>query len=160
MKTNEYTTLYITRERFFGEIKETVLFKEVGPAFTEDDLHVGDEFKVKEVTTRGGTKVVEYTDKYTPYERTIIKLEKGEELSEDEIRTLLCESDILYEEEGDDLRWTRGMFTVVEVNGVAYGINWAKGLTEDQGGLYLDQPVRGVLTEKEKVVMVTTFTPE
>ena len=52
------------------------------------------------------------------------------------------------------------MFTVVEVNGVVYGINWAKGLTEDQEGLYLDQPVRGVLAEKEKVVMVTTFTPE
>lgn len=85
-------------------------------------------------------------------EDIVKKIDNNEELTEEEIKTLLWEANEIYEEEGEDHRWQRDMFTVVEVNGRCFGISWMKGLTECQENDYWEQPYEvGCETELKTV---------
>ena len=85
-------------------------------------------------------------------EEIISKIDKGEKLTESEIKELLWSAKQTYEKEGEDHRWTRGVFTVVEVNGRYFGISWLRGLTECQEHEFWKQPYEvGCETELKTV---------
>lgn len=89
-------------------------------------------------------------------EKCLSKIDNGERLTEDELSTLVWE--YAYEtEEGEDLRWVRNMYTIVELGGRYFGISWFKGLTEMQEHEYDYQPVE--VEKHEKVVTVTEWLP-
>lgn len=84
------------------------------------------------------------------------KIDKGEHLTTDELCNLVYE----YEhetQEGEDSRWTRDMYTIVELDGRYFGINWLKGLTEMQEDEFYWQPEE--VEKREKVVTVTEWLP-
>ena len=60
-------------------------------------------------------------------------------------------------QEGDDGRWFRGMYTVVELGGRHFGINWFKGLTEYQDNEFDFQPEE--VERHEKMITVTEWLP-
>ena len=67
------------------------------------------------------------------------KLESGEGLTESELKTLIFEYEV-HKEYGDKLRWVRPVFTVFELNGKYFGVNWFEGLTEMQENEFNEQP--------------------
>ena len=67
------------------------------------------------------------------------RLNKHEDLEEYEIENLVYNYNI-HEEIDDRGRWEDYMFTVVEVEGRYFGINWNRGLTEQQEDSFMDQP--------------------
>lgn len=85
-------------------------------------------------------------------EEIISKIDKGEKLTESEIKELLWSAEQTYEKEGEDHRWTREVFTVVEVNNRYFGIPWLRGLTECQEHEFWEQPYEvGCETELKTV---------
>lgn len=87
------------------------------------------------------------------------KLQNKERLSEEEIESLVWDSEQVYEEAGEDGRWTRRMFTVVKAENKFYGICWEKGLTESQENSYYDQPVEVACENKTEVVKKEIWRP-
>lgn len=73
-------------------------------------------------------------------EEIIKKIDNKKNLTEEEIQDLLWNAKEVYEEAGDDHRWQREMFTVVEVDGRFFAISWMKGLTESQENDFFEQP--------------------
>lgn len=55
------------------------------------------------------------------YDEIVAKLRRGEELDEYEIRTIVWESHQVYEMEGEEHRWHREMFTVIDLDGELWG---------------------------------------
>ena len=51
------------------------------------------------------------------YDEIVAKLRRGEELDEYEIRTIVWRSHQVYEMEGEEHRWHREMFTVIDLDG-------------------------------------------
>ena len=92
------------------------------------------------------------------YDEIVAKLRRGEELDEYEIRTIVWESHQVYEMECEEHRWHREMFTVIDLDGELWGIDWMRGLTERVESEYLDQPYR--VKRAEKVVTRTEVTYE
>lgn len=92
------------------------------------------------------------------YDEIVAKLRRGEKLDEHEIRTIVSESRQVYEMEGEEHRWHREMFTVIDIDGEMWGIDWMRGLTERVESEYLDQPYR--VKRVEKVVTRTEVTYE
>lgn len=87
------------------------------------------------------------------------KLQNQEKLSEEEIGSLVWDSERVYEEEGDDHRWQREMFTVVKVENKFYGICWMRGLTEYQENDYYEQPFEVASENKTEVVKKEIWKP-
>ena len=50
------------------------------------------------------------------YDEIVAKLRRGEELDEYEIRTIVWGSHQVYEMEGEEHRWHREMFTVIDLD--------------------------------------------
>ena len=75
------------------------------------------------------------------------KIDKGESLTESELRTLVFEFGI-ETEVGDKLRWVQSMFTVVKLCDRTFGINWLEALTEYQENEFIEQPYEVRLQEK------------
>lgn len=92
------------------------------------------------------------------YDEIVAKLRRGEKLDECEIRTIVSESHQVYEMEGEEHRWQREMFTVINLDGELWGINWMRGLTELQEDEFYYQPYR--VKKIEKVVTRTEVTYE
>ena len=90
------------------------------------------------------------------YDEIVAKLRRGEKLDEHEIRTIVSESHQVYEMEGEEHRWKREMFTVIDLDGELWGIDWMRGLTERVESEYLYQPYR--VKRVEKVVTRTEVT--
>lgn len=84
----------------------------------------------------------------------INKLSSKEPLSESEIIYLIDNYEISTKK-GEDNRWTRDMFTVVEINDKHYAIPWRKGLTEKQENEYSEQPYEVI--GKEKTIVITVW---
>lgn len=151
------TTQYVKEKRTWGGVKEEVLFTEVGPEFTDTDMHTNDDFKVvKTEEVNEILRKVYYENKYTTEELAVKKLVSGEELSEDEISSLLSENDAVYKEEGEMRRWSRSVMSVIEINGNLYAIDWEEGLTENQENEFFEQPY-AVELEKKEIVTIETF---
>lgn len=151
------TTKYVREYRHWGEQKEEILFTEEGPEFTDPELHCEDEYKVVKIEDENSvTKKIYYDYKYTWEERIIKRLKEGDELSESEIREVLWSFDQVYEEEGEDRRWSKSMLTVVNIDGELYAIEWEKGLTENQENSFWEQPYPVELKEEEITITKTT----
>ena len=71
--------------------------------------------------------------------KMLYKIDSGEPLTSSELSELVYDYDI-DTQEGDDGRWFRGMYTVVELGGRHFGISWFKGLTECQDNEFDFQP--------------------
>jgi len=79
-------------------------------------------------------------------------------LTEKEVKDIAYNS--LYDEEGEDRRWSRSMFSVGEIEGKFYGVVWEKGLTENQDNEFWEQEVDEVKEVKEeKTIIVTKWIP-
>lgn len=87
------------------------------------------------------------------------KLQNKEMLSEEEIESLVWDSEQVYEEAGKDHRWQKEMFTVVKVENKFYGICWMKGLTEYQENEYYEQPFEVGCENKTEVVKKKIWKP-
>lgn len=88
--------------------------------------------------------------------KMLSKIDSGESLTSSELSRLVYDYDI-DTQEGDDGRWVRGMYTVVELCGRHFGINWFKGLTEYQDSEFDFQPEE--VEKHEKVITVTEWLP-
>lgn len=88
--------------------------------------------------------------------KMLSKIDNGELLTSNELSKLVYDYDI-DTQEGDDGRWVRGMYTVVELAGRYFGISWFKGLTEYQDNEFDYQPEE--VERHEKVITVTEWLP-
>ena len=88
--------------------------------------------------------------------KMLSKIDSGESLTSNELSELVYTYDI-DTQEGDDGRWTRGMYTVIELGGRCFGISWFKGLTEYQKSEFDFQPEE--VERHEKVITVTEWLP-
>lgn len=85
----------------------------------------------------------------------LAKIDKGEALTEDELRELVFEyehKDISDASEDSVLRWTRIKKTIVKLDNRYFRIIWQKALTEMQENVFDHQPVE--VEEYEKVIVV------
>lgn len=153
-------TKFVHEYRGWGKTKEKELFVERGPEFADPELHVEDKWKVDKVEdVNSAHKKVYYVDKYTKYEIIEMKLQKGEELSENELSDIMMYFDEVYVEKGEDRRWSRSVVSVYKINGSLYALNWEEGLTEMQEHSYYEQPYKVELEEKEIVTVKTIIKP-
>jgi hypothetical protein len=93
------------------------------------------------------------------YEVATRKLLGGERLNENEISELLWEGCVVYQEEGENRRWTRGVTSVIELNARFFCINWEEGLTEYQENSYYDQPYEVRKVTETKTITVDRWIP-
>ena len=70
----------------------------------------------------------------------IDKIKNKEKFTEREIRNLLWDFEQVWQEEGENRRWTRSVSTVVKVGEYFIMINWEEGLTECQENEFWKQP--------------------
>lgn len=83
----------------------------------------------------------------------IVKIDTGEELTEDELSKLIWDFQI-ETSEGENGRWTRTNTTIILLCGRYFSIEWEEGLTEYQDNQYLSQPVEVTLHTYEKTITV------
>lgn len=88
--------------------------------------------------------------------KMLSKIDSGESLTSNELNELVYAYDI-DTQKGDDGRWTRGMYTVIELGGRHFGISWFKGLTEYQPDEFDFQPEE--VEGRERVITVTEWYP-
>lgn len=153
-------TEYVREYRDWGKIKEDLLFTELSDGLADPELHCADEWIVAKVEDANEfNRKVYYAYKYSWEERMLKKLNAGESLSEDEIKSLVNELDVAYEEEGGDRRWSKSMLSVVDLLDNLFAIQWEKGLTENQDNSYYEQPYPVELKKEERIIktIVTTI---
>lgn len=86
----------------------------------------------------------------------IEKIDKGEKLTEKVLRTLVLDNEI-ESKYGENNRWTRSVFTVIELCGRYFGIAWEEGLTECQEDEFYEQPYEVEKKTYEKTITVTEW---
>ena len=85
----------------------------------------------------------------------LAKIDRGEELNEDEIADLVDNLPHYDEECGDNRRWSRSVTTYLRTqDGRFFRVDWEQGLTESQENSYWEQPVEVTLHEEEQTVVV------
>jgi hypothetical protein len=84
------------------------------------------------------------------------KIDSGEKLSENELRSLVFENGE-ESEWGENRRWTRRVATIVKLCGRYFAINWEEGLTEYQENAFYEQPYEVEKRTYEKTITVTEW---
>lgn len=79
------------------------------------------------------------------------KIDKDEDLTEDEIKRLVWDYEV-EQEEGDSGRWTQSMTSYVKLLNRFFVIYWESGLTECQENEYLEQPEEVERVEYDKLI--------
>lgn len=104
-------------------------------------------------------KTKEEQDYYREHFNEIIvnKIDSGEKLTEKEIETVVFETNEIEHNEGESLRWTRSIKTIVEMCGRYFCVNWDKGLTECQENDFYHQPYEVKKCTYEKTITVTEW---
>jgi len=97
----------------------------------------------------------EYYDEHFE-ELMVQKIDTNEDLTERELNRLVCEYNY-NTTEGDSGRWTKMMYTVVQLCGRFFEIVWQQGLTEYQENEYLDQPYEVREHTYTKTITVTEW---
>lgn len=155
-------TVYVKEHSYWGNTTEEEIAVETGESFADPEKHCeGEETSYKVLKTEQVdeyTLKVFYDYKYTWEERMSMKLKAGQNLTEDEVRTMVFELEQVYEEEGDEGRWERYMTTVVDLLGDHYAIDWSRGLTESQENSFYEQPYRAKVEKKEVIITKTYIT--
>lgn len=153
----EKKTIYFIDKR---NSKEEVLAEESGVEFSDPKLHVlingkYDEYEIVEVVEENEfTRKVKYDLKYDTYEIIEMKIKDGEDLGEYELRNLAYYFQSVYEEDGEDGRWTTSVTTVFEIDGNHYALEWGRALTEMQEDTFYEQPFKVKMEEVEKTIVV------
>lgn len=80
------------------------------------------------------------------------KINKGEALTEEELRELVFEYEHETTDMGGKLRWTQPKRTIVKLDDRYFRINWQEALTEMQKNEFDSQPVE--VEQYEKVIVV------
>lgn len=88
----------------------------------------------------------------------VSKIEHSENLSREELSTLVYEYD-LETEHGENRRWTRSNTTIVKLRGRYFSIDWEEGLTEFQKNEFYSQPIEVTKKTYEKTITVTKWVP-
>lgn len=105
------------------------------------------------------TKVDENHD-WDHFDKTMVKkIDAGERLTERELKSVVFETKEIKTTYGDNLRWTRGVTTIVEMCNRHFQINWDEGLTESQENEFYNQPVEVKAHTYEKTITVTDWIP-
>lgn len=91
----------------------------------------------------------------TRIELIINKVDSKVDLSEEEIETLLWETDEVSVEMGEPHRWNTPVSTVIEVLGRYFQINWWRGNTEYQMDIYSEQPYE--VEPYEETITITKY---
>ena len=98
--------------------------------------------------------------KMSEYEKKLLdKIDSGEDLTCDELRTLVFEFEV-ESEYGENLRWTRSVDTISTLGGRFFSTAWYEGLTECQEDEFYDQPVEVEKKEYDKTVHVVEWIPK
>ena len=87
------------------------------------------------------------------------KIDKGESLTEEEIRSLIWESEEVDREYGENRRWARSVTSIINLYGRYFAIPWEEGLTECQENGYYAQPYEVEEKTYTKTVTVTEWVP-
>ena len=97
-------------------------------------------------------------DRTMTEEELFNKIKSGQELTESELGYLLDYELTSERDEYDERRWVMGTYSIVELKGEYFGLNWDRALTEMQEHYFYDQPKKVV--RKEEVVTKTVVTWE
>lgn len=123
-------------------------------AFVDYVNNITDEYYEFEIIKGEDDEENNFTLKKTRLKPHVL-LEKGIELKEEDLKRMVWDYNQLYEDEGEDSRWSRTVQTIVEVpNGNIYSIEWEKGLTEMQENEFYNQPEK-----LKKFEVVTEMVP-
>ena len=85
------------------------------------------------------------------------KIDKGEELTEKELKMMVFECKEVSLDEGENRRWSRTNTSIIELCGRFFSINWEEGLTENQDNEFYWQPFEVRKEEYEKTIIVTNW---
>ena len=85
------------------------------------------------------------------------KIEKGEKLTEEELKTLVFECNEVFKKKGENRRWSRRVESIIELCGRYFAVVWDEGLTEYQDNEFYDQPYEVEEKTYEKTITVTEW---
>lgn len=85
------------------------------------------------------------------------KIDKGEKLTEKELKTLVFECNEVERNSGENRRWTRSIESIIELCGRFFAVIWEEGLTECQDNEFYDQPYEVEKKTYEKTITVTEW---
>lgn len=96
------------------------------------------------------------------FEREVLhKLDNGQELTEQELRTLAYEyADEAKRKYGDNDRWTRPVSDIIEIGNRYYSLTWREGLTEMQEDESFAQPERVYPTRSMHLIERVRYIPD
>lgn len=83
------------------------------------------------------------------------KIVSGEALTERELSRLLRFE--IEREDGDELRWTKFVYSIIELKDKFFQLSWQCGLTEYQEDIFDSQPFEVKRHEYEKVITVVSW---
>lgn len=142
-----WNTLSLHEIKKIPTLKETLIKK-----FEE-------EKKAKEQEIKAAKKKEEADKYYSEHFEEIMvqKIDKGEPLTEREIKAVCFEMHQIEETVHDSGRWTSFVSTVVEMCGRKFCVDWQRGLTEMQENVFYDQPYEVKEHTYEKTITVTEW---
>ena len=85
------------------------------------------------------------------------KIDNGEPLTEDELRSLVFDWGEVERINGENRRWSRTVKSIIDIRGRKFAIEWEEGLTEHQEDCFYEQPYEVELHQEEKVIVVNTW---
>lgn len=125
-----WTDLCIWQIKQLPTLKETTLkqLEEKKQAEEQEQEHKKKEQEQKEY----------YSEHFE--EIMVQKIDNGEALTEDELKTLVCEFHNVARVEGENRRWSRTVKSVIKLCKRYFAIEWEQGLTENQDDQFFNQP--------------------
>lgn len=146
-----------------GWSSPVLIATETGDDYGEINLHSKGEYpwmeleSLREEEENSYTKIFFLKEKFSIGEKAEMKFKANAKLESDEIRQLLECSELIYEEEGENRRWSRSKISVIDLDGMKVAIEWEEGLTEAQEDEFYTQPYEVEILKEEVVVTRTTI---
>lgn len=128
-------------------LKETTL-QQIKQKEEDEKLKLEEEQKAKEAKEY-------YWDHFD--EIMVKKIDSGENLTEEELRTVVFETNEIELNKGENRRWSRSNSSVVEMCGRFFKLVWEEGLTEYQENQFYNQPYEVEKHTYEKTIIVTEW---
>lgn len=72
------------------------------------------------------------------------KIESGYVFEERELEELVYSGKVVDNQYGDKGRWTRSVYTIIQLEDRFFGIDWEEGLTESQEDLFYETSLKEV----------------
>lgn len=85
------------------------------------------------------------------------KIDSGEELSEKDLRSLVCEFNEVDRTKGENRRWVRSIQSIIKIGDRHFALDWEQGLTENQENEFWKQPYEVEKKTYEKTITVTEW---